>query len=422
MTTNYKKAFGFLLILLFNISVCFAALPFTTESLYPDAKSKVKGAAKTIKEKVIKALKNTKNKLKRKKAAEKYSEDNGGFITQAIKIPGYENKKFVCQGVTTFSVEEKKYILLSYFPKPKHTIRASQLIVIDPDSKKPIARFSLYDEKDKKYTGHAGGITMAGDYIWVASGYKIRAFSKQKIINFIQNNLNPETVPEINPKSFMLPAKMLFTQHIYPVDTKASFVSFDGTHLWVGDFVKSSTKKFAGIAHHTKNPWDKKAWIAGYIVDKSGMPTSQIKYEYKVGEKTKSAYKPDKVIYCRELVQGMAVFGDHIALSISYSASNSKLAIYKSPLGKPGELKTFESLPGSPTIETYGVNDKCWLETYSMPAGSEDLDFDGKHLYLPFEGGSPNYKTKWRLMKPTIEIDDRFYQINADKLIEAIIK
>lgn len=414
MPSKFKIVMSILLAALISASSCFAKMPFTEKEIYPADKSDSdsKGKFKTIKEKVITTFKEVKDKVKDKIDSLKKK----NLIEKAIKIPGYENKKFVCQGIASFKVSDKKYALLAYYPKTDHTVRSSQLIVVDLETEEPVARFSLYDAEGKKYTGHAGGVAIAGKYIWVASGYKIRGFSKDIIVDFIKNEMKTKEPADITPKSFKLPAKMIYTQETYAVDTKASYISFDGTYLWVGDFVNTKSKDYGAIKHHTKNTWDKNTWIAGYKVDDNGMPTSTISYSYKVGDDSKTAYKPDRVICCREKVQGMAVFGDYIALSLSFGAFNSKLAIYKSPLGKEGKKLTYSTESGDQTTEAYGLNDYNWVVTHKMPAGSEDLEFDGDYLYMPFEAGSPNFKA-WRL-NPTIKIDDRFYLMNPEKLVE----
>ena len=38
-----------------------------------------------------------------------------------------------------------------------------------------------------------------------------------------------------------------------------------------------------------------------------------------------------------------------------------------------------------------------------MPAGSEDLDWNGRHLITVFEGGSKYYRDRWRLFGAAIE-------------------
>jgi hypothetical protein len=353
------------------------------------------------------------------------------FIAHEVFIPGHEDKSFVCQGITYLpaSVAEDpasqlknrtyRIALLSYYPKTDYTDLPAQIVAVDMFSGKAIARFSLYLDKNKAYKGHAGGITAVGKYLWVASGYAIHAFSLKSIISFVNLARKAKTVSNFPVKSLVLPGAKLFSAISWPVDSKASYLSFDGKFLWVGDFTKDSNKSYAPIRHHQSNPWKKPTWISGYRVDKTGFPTSRVKYSYKDGSATRAAYKPDRVICCRESVQGMAVFKDHIALSISYGAANSKLAIYRSPMANSAKGRTIK-FGEKIAIEAFVLGEKegNWLKTVALPAGSEDLEFDGRFLYVTFEGSSANYRNRWLLQNPKITISENFYLINPGKLLK----
>ncbi len=353
-------------------------------------------------------------------------------ISRAILIPGHETAEFVFQGIcpmparTSLAAAKSdafyRYIILSYYPKTDKTSQPSQLIVIDSLTGKAIRRLALYLEAGKPYTGHAGGITAAGKYLWVASGYKLYGFDLQQIISFVADKSakTPPTLPECMPPSFKLPARDLVMKKSYPVDSSASYVSFDGEHLWVGDFVKSSDSKYGPVPHHAANRYGLKTWIAGYRVDNEGMPTASQKYNFSSDGKIREGYKPDRLIFCRESVQGFAFGKGFVTLSVSYGARSSKLAFYREPARnktfrhsyKPeGQSKTF-------TADAWVVNDETHLTTLELPAGSEDLEFDGRVLYVGFEGASPNYRGKWTKINPLLKIEDRFYLIAPKQIKE----
>lgn len=383
------------------------------------AKDAIKDGASTIKEKAEAKIDNIFDKKPK-------------FVAKSHKIPGHDDKKFVCQGITYLSdkvispASDQKnqdsypYTVLSFYPTKK-TTKPSQLVVLNAKTGKAICRFELYQSEDKAYTGHAGGITLAGEFIWAASGSKIYGFDAKTIIDFIKDDTakKPDTKPTGIPKSLNLPYKKLVAKAIYETDSKASFVSFDGKYLWVGDFVKSSDDSYAPIPHHKSKPFNRSTWISGYLTDSKGMPTSNTKYEYKSGDSVKNGHKPDAVICCRESVQGMSVCDDYIALSISYGAKNGKLAFYRNPLNEKGTTISYKPEGQSKTYKTtgYELSDaKNWAETVTIGAGSEDLDYDGHYLYVTFEGGSPNYKTRWSL-NPLVNIEEDYYLINIDKIV-----
>jgi len=354
------------------------------------------------------------------------------YISRAVLIPGHETAEFVFQGIcqmpqrTTLSATKDqafyRYIILSYYPKTDKTSQPSQLIVIDSLTGKPIRRFALYLKEGEAYTGHAGGITAAGKYLWVASGYKLYGFDLQQIISFVADKSvqAPEKPADGLPPSFNLPSRDLIMQTSYPVDSTASYVSFDGEHLWVGDFVKSSDSKYGPVPHHAANSYKLKTWISGYQVAKDGMPTARQKYKYTSDDKSREAYKPDRIILCRESVQGFASAKDFVALSISYGARSSKLAFYKQSVSNKAVKLTFKPEGQSKTYsaEAWVVDSETHLTTLKLPAGSEDLEFDGKVLYVGFEGASPNYRGKWTKINPFLKIEDRFYLISPRQIKE----
>ncbi|HAE40499.1 MAG TPA: hypothetical protein DCG57_17975, partial [Candidatus Riflebacteria bacterium] len=300
------------------------------------------------------------------------------------------------------------------------TSQPAQLILIDSLTGKATRRFALYLADDKPYTGHAGGITAAGNYLWVASGYNLYGFELKQIIAFAADRRAkaPAQNPDGLPPSFRLPVLDLFVKTIFPVDSTASYASFDGKYLWVGDFVKSSDSKYGPVPHHAENRFNLKTWIAGYRVDQSGMPIASQKYKFSSDGKSREAYKPDRLIFCRESVQGFAISEGFAALSISYGARASKLALYKAPVSNNSFKHSFKPEGQSKTFsaEAWVVDSATHLTTLELPAGSEDLEYDGHVLYIGFEGASPNYRPKWTKINPLLKIEDRFYLINP-KLI-----
>ncbi|MBF0407586.1 MAG: hypothetical protein HQM10_09530 [Candidatus Riflebacteria bacterium] len=356
------------------------------------------------------------------------------FVSKSAIIPGHDTHEFVCQGVCylpddvispaadQIKLTSYKHVLLSYYSVSGKTDEPSQLVVVDINSGKPLRRFGLYESEGQPYTGHAGGVTVAGAYVWVASGFRLYGFKLREILDFM-NDSTAKVSSEYTDisASLRIPSTDLVVDRIFDVDSKASFVSFDGIHLWVGDFVKSSSDDFAPVKHHAKNPFDMKTWIAGYKVNDQGLPTASQKYNYRDGNTTRTAFKPDRLIFCRESVQGMAICGKYAALSISYGARNSKLAFYRSPLNQPstsisftpaGHIKTFTT---EGWVLAEGIN---WLKTINLPAGAEDLEYDGSFLYVTFEGASPNYRQKWISMNPSISISEKFYLINPSDVLK----
>jgi hypothetical protein len=97
------------------------------------------------------------------------------------------------------------------FIQQKNTTKSSQLVVLNAKTGKALCRFDLYQTENTPYTGHAGGITLAGEFIWAASGNKIYGFDTKTIIDFTTDDTaqKPATRPTGIPKSLNLPYKNL---------------------------------------------------------------------------------------------------------------------------------------------------------------------------------------------------------------------
>ena len=368
-----------------------------------------KSFSKSLENKVIKANKeNIKNSSKK------------GYIRERYFIPGHETKEMVCQGIAYLPnkvMNAKKqcdgsycrYVLLSYYPK--NSSQPSQLVAIDREKGKAVKRFALYNSMNKKYDGHCGGIAVAGKYLWVASSYKIRAFDLQEIIDFILDKKAKANPSKGLPKSLdKLPVKKLVAVKKYGVDSIASYLSFDGQYLWVGDFVKTSSSKYQPVKHH--KIMGRNSWIAGYLVNEKGYPTSKTKYTFN----KKHVHEPDAIIATRQSVQGMAICGDYAVLSISFGASKSKLAFYKNPLNSKGEKVTYKADGKSHSVKTWELSSKKnHVKTIKLSAGSEDLEYDGDNLFVTFECSSENYRPRWSRKG---KLTEDFYLINPKKVLK----
>ena len=405
-----------------------------------DKSKKVKkgliGIGKAIKEKVVEKVNDAKDFAVDTygKATDKinslFNKDKiPSYVKEAIFLPGHESKELICHGIAYLPDEVMdatqqgdgsyyRYVLLSYYPKESK--QPSQIVVIDRQTQKPIRRFSLYKKNGKPYTGHAGGITVAGKYVWVSSSRTLYGFSTQEIIDFIADDKTKAKAEDGIPDSLdVLPAKDLTVVDYYDVDSKASCVSFDGKYIWVADFAKGIGKEYSPIKHH--KIMGRNCWIAGYLVNSDGYPTSTVEYKYTEDGSEETAHKPDAVIAMRDFVQGMAFCDDYVTLSISTGPINSRLAVYKNPMEKDSKKITYkpEGCKESFTVDAWELSSlKNWKKTKVISAGSEDLEFDGKNLYVAFEVSSQNYHKTWININPTIKTTKYFYIIDFEKMMD----
>ncbi|MBI3073837.1 MAG: hypothetical protein HYY84_17140 [Deltaproteobacteria bacterium] len=314
----------------------------------------------------------------KRKFSRKYPE-LAGRLAAARTTPGLSSH--VPQGIA--SVGNGSTIVISAYSATEG--KPSIFMLVDAATGRLNRAFEIKTEVGAHYTGHVGGVAVLAGSLWTVGGGEVVRFALRPMLDARENGV-------VRPdKRFV-------------VDSKASYVSAEGEHLWVGDFVHSGDRDFAATPHHSAK--GKNAWVAAYRVDvKTGLLATRT--TYKVG--SKQVLRPDKVLFVREDVQGMAVAGSRVALTASFGSANSKLAVYRSPLGG---IPFVVNLPDGQRTDGYVVDSNNHLWTIEMPAGAEDLEWNGRHLLTLFEGGSVKYRARWRASGGFIE--DRFYRLSLD--------
>lgn len=128
--------------------------------------------------------------------------------TDICKNPGL-NDGFVCQGIAVS--EENNVILVCGYMKDKTN---SRIYVTDLDSNSYYVELTRGGEK---YTGHAGGLAITGDTVYIANAKKIYSFSLSSVLSASNGD-----IVDIGSGT--------------KVNTNASFVYTDEEYLYVGEF------------------------------------------------------------------------------------------------------------------------------------------------------------------------------------------
>ena len=288
------------------------------------------------------------------------------------------------------------------------------------ESKKEQDKEKANEKSDKAYKllpfrGHCGGIAVAGKYLWVSSAFALRGYEIDDIKESIKDENNKEKLSEKGlPDSIKsLPGKKLFRSQLFLVDSKGSFLSFDGKKLWVGEYYnpKSSSKYSKKPVEHHKKLFDipgsrSYSWVSGYNVDENGCPTAKDTYPvYHNKVIRENRLKPDAVISIRKRMQGMAMIGeDMFVLSKTQGTKNSYLIFYYMP--KNAESKTYKAQNNKKfTVDAYDTNNKNTKKNKKrfnlikrinkkIPSQIQDLEYDGKYIYAPFTSKSKIWTAK----------------------------
>ena len=242
---------------------------------------------------------------------------------------------FVCQGVAV-SEENEIIIVCGYM-----TDKSNSRIYITNENNE--SKYVTLTRGGEKYTGHAGGIGITGDCVYIANGSKIYTFPLSDLLNAKNGDVvDIGTGTEVN--------------------NNASFVFTNEEYLYVGEF---SDLKNGYETDHSFNTPDGNylAIITRYDID--------------------DLSTPDKIYAVRDYVQGVCFTPDgKVVLSTSYGLTDSVYYVYnESEATDSGEV-----LDGAPVYYLTEIE-----RIVKGPAMSEDMDwYDGKVITLS-ESASNKY-------------------------------
>ncbi len=253
--------------------------------------------------------------------------------SEICKNPGLGDG-FVCQGIAHIDGEEK--ILVSGYMKDKTN---SRVYVTDLDSK------SYYVELTKngeKFTGHAGGITVHGENVYIASGKRVYAL-------------------EVKAFTDARNGDVIDIGEGIKVNNSASFIYSDDNFLYVGEF-------HDGGAYITDHPYETAEGTHYAIV-------SRYKFD--------DLETPDRIYSIRNKVQGICFSPDgKVIMSTSYGLTDSVYYVYN----ESDAIDSGLTLDGAPVY----LLDKC-IKEIKGPAMAEGLDYyNGKVITLT-ESASNKY-------------------------------
>lgn len=264
--------------------------------------------------------------------------------TNVCRNPGLSDG-FVCQGITVQEKDEK--VIISGYMKD-HS--ASRLYVTDADNDSYYVTLSY--ASGKAFTGHAGGVAICGEYVYISSGDKLHALKLDSVLN-AKNGDDVEITESI------------------PVNNQASFVFSDGSYIYVGEF-------HDGGAYVTEHPYETPDGTYYAIVSKYAKETVEA-YD----KDTNPTLPPEKIYSIRNKVQGICFTPEgKVMMSTSYGLSDSVYYVYNEA-DAVSSGKTFDGAPVYYLCET--------TQIIKGPAMSEDLDCKNGKIYTMTESASDKY-------------------------------
>ena len=267
-------------------------------------------------------------------------------VTKICETPGLDSE-FVPQGSSKL-IAENTYLFCGYMDNDE----PSRVFLVKNGDVKMI---KLRNTDGSDYNWHAGGITCAGEYVYISNAGQLFIINKSELLR----------APDGGTVQFAGSVE---------VPCRSSFCSCDGNMLYVGEY-------------HAK----------GYDTDGSHMLSAPdgsqyyaLVFAYRLSPA--AAYgidssSPVAVYSICDKIQGFAVApGGRAVLSQSAGIMNSYLKYYDINGGADG---TFNY--NSKSVPLYSLDSKRFINELKMPRMSEDIEcVDGKIL-VSFEAGAKKF-------------------------------
>lgn len=272
-------------------------------------------------------------------------------------IPGLSDG-FIAQGLDYDAA--KDIFLAAGYQKDKS---ASPIYFIKKDAKKPEKKINMLLPDGTAYTGHAGGIAVGGEYVYVADGgnHRLLVFSYREL----QEAENNASVKAIG----------FFTTEVSENDyLGAAFVTVSGDRLIAGEFYRD-------VDYPTPD--------SHKFTTKAGDYEQALAVEYRLNSEAEYGIEeePVKVYNLPDQAQGMCINGGKLYVSTSWGTSKSHILIYEE--SKVQEQGTIQYLGRE--LPLYALDSACFVFDGEMaPMAEEIVILDGK-LYTMCESASNKY-------------------------------
>ncbi len=281
-----------------------------------------------------------------------YKASEKGFVIPAL------NDGFVAQGIS-YDELSSTFLVTGYMTKKT----ASPLYLVKKDAKKPEKSLKLLLPDGNDYTGHSGGICLAGDYVYVADGGQRRLL--------VYSYADVKAAADGSGVKAIGEFKTSVSDEDY---VKPAFVTSDGKYIIVGEFYREGNYPTPDSHKFTTKAGDyEQALGAAFEIDENA----------EFGIKAEPSY----LFNLPDQVQGMYATGDTVYVSTSWGTSKSHIMVYDR--AKLEDQGTIKALGGEYPLLAF---DSAALKYDKViaPMSEEIVIVDGK-LYVMCESASNKY-------------------------------
>ncbi len=259
-------------------------------------------------------------------------------------------------------IKEKNWAIISSYRDDR---RASTLTLVDLQSGSLVKTIHLY-KNGQPFTGHAGGVAVSDQNVWIAYGKELLRLSLQDVIDCPDN------------------ANLSFIDS-FKTNTRASFASYSNGVLWVGDYYSSPNYLTTPIQKMTAR--DNKvynAWVVGYKLDEA---TDLLPTDSKLT--SDGLVIPNYIYSVTDRIQGVTVTDDEVMLSQTNGNPKSNILKYKASVTEaPHTSVTIENT----TVPVWFLDGLNIEDSLDMPPSAEGNFVNDNKLYILYESGANIYR------------------------------
>ncbi|MGG1575601.1 lamin tail domain-containing protein [Fictibacillus sp. NRS-1165] len=250
--------------------------------------------------------------------------------------------------------------------------RPGTLCVIDAETEQLIKSIVLYNQDGTPYTGHAGGVTVSREHVWISSEQFLFTLN---ISDIVAANNNEE---------------LAFTNQI-PVPVEAAYDVYDDDKgiLWVGEFYEPTSYP-TDPSHHLVNRAGEMqyAWMVGYKLKTNTDMLTNEQWE----EGSSEPATPDYVFSTIGKVQGAIVQKKGISLVTSYGRANDSV-LYRFEDPQKEEPNEYVRI-GQKEVPLWFLDGETAkpIESITAIPMNEGAVLVKSDLYVSFESGANKYR------------------------------
>ncbi|WP_079909760.1 lamin tail domain-containing protein [Paenibacillus sp. 32352] len=273
-------------------------------------------------------------------------------------------------------IPEKNWAILSSYRDDR---RASTLTLVDLKTGSLVKTIHLY-KNGQPFSGHAGGVAVSNQNVWIAYGKEMLRLSLQDVIDCPDN------------------ANLSFIDS-FKTNTRASFASYSNGILWVGDYYSSPNYLTTPIQKMTAR--DNKvynAWVVGYKLDEA---TDLLPANSKLT--SDGLVIPNYIYSVTDRIQGVTVTDDQVMLSQTNGNPKSNILKYKASINEPPH--TTVNIENT-TVPVWFLDGLNLEDSLDMPPSAEGNFVHDNKLYIVYESGANIYRPEINYPLDRIQIVD----------------